>query len=87
MTYYVIRHTEEQMPVSTLTVKYQATIPKVVREVLALGAGDQVEFLLGDAGDVRIRKAVLPDAELRALESTLSPEWGSDADDAAFAGL
>ncbi len=75
------------MIVSTLTIKYQATIPKVVREVLALGAGDQVEFLVGDLGDVSIRKAVAPDAELRAIESTLSPEWGSDADDAAFAGL
>ena len=40
------------MPVSTLTVKYQATIPKVVRETLALGAGDRVEFLVEPSGEV-----------------------------------
>ncbi len=74
------------MPVSTMTSKYQATIPKQVREVLALGAGDRVEFLI-EGGEVRIRRAVIADAELQALEATLSPEWDSPDDDAAFAGL
>lgn len=75
------------MPVSTLTVKYQATIPKVVRETLALGAGDRVEFLVEPSGEVRLRKA-LPDlAELRDIEATLAPEWGSSDDEAAYAGL
>ena len=32
------------MPVSTLTIKYQATIPKPVREALQLAAGDRIEF-------------------------------------------
>lgn len=75
------------MPVSTLTVKYQATIPKVVRETLALAAGDRVEFLVAPSGEVRLRKA-LPDlAELRDIEATLSPEWDSPDDEAAYAGL
>ena len=50
------------MPVSTLTTKYQATIPKQVREALALGAGDRVEFMIGALGEVRVRKAAVPDA-------------------------
>jgi antitoxin PrlF len=75
------------MPVSTLTIKYQATIPKVVRETLALGAGDRVEFLVEPTGEVRLRKA-LPDlAELRAIEASLAPEWGSDEDEVAYGRL
>ncbi len=75
------------MPTSTMTTKYQATIPKQVREALALGAGDRVEFLINPAGEVRLQKAVFADAELQALEAALSPEWDSASDDTAFAGL
>ncbi|HRN51930.1 MAG TPA: type II toxin-antitoxin system PrlF family antitoxin [Gemmatimonadaceae bacterium] len=72
---------------STLTIKYQATIPKVVRETLALAAGDRVEFLVEPSGEVRLRKA-LPDlAELRAIEASLAPEWGSDEDEVAYGRL
>lgn len=75
------------MPVSTLTIKYQATIPKVVRETLALGAGDRVEFLVEPSGEVRLRRA-LPDlAELRAIEAALAPEWGSEEDEVAYGRL
>ena len=56
------------MPMSTLTSKYQATIPKVVREALALGAGDRIEFLIEPAGMIQLRKAPRLDAELRAIE-------------------
>ncbi len=75
------------MPVSTLTVKYQATIPKVVRETLALAAGDRVEFLLDPSGEVRLRKALPEASELQALEATLAPEWESHDDEAAYGGL
>lgn len=75
------------MPLSTLTTKYQATIPKVVRETLALGAGDRVEFLVEASGEVRLRKA-LPDlAELRAVEAALAPEWDSADDEVAYGQL
>lgn len=75
------------MPMSTLTTKYQATIPKVVRETLALGAGDRVEFVVEASGEVRLRKA-LPDlGELRAIEAALSPEWGSADDEVAYGQL
>jgi len=75
------------MLVSRLTTKYQTTIPKRVREVLALGAGDQVEFFIEEGGAVRLSKVMLPEAELDAIAASLSPEWDSPSDDAAFAGL
>ena len=74
------------MLVSTLTTKYQATIPRQVREALQLGARDRVEFLI-DRGAVRLRKAPPVADELHALEATLAPEWNSDEDDHAYADL
>jgi hypothetical protein len=38
-------------------------------------------------GAVRLRKAAPLSGDLRALEATLAPEWGSDDDDAAYADL
>jgi AbrB family looped-hinge helix DNA binding protein len=75
------------MPVSRLTYKYQATIPRQVREVLSLGAGDRVEFILEGGGLVRLRKAPAVDPEIAALEAALAPEWDSPEDDAAYAEL
>jgi AbrB family looped-hinge helix DNA binding protein len=72
--------------VSTLTTKYQATIPRRVREVLQLAAGDRVEFLIYGQ-DVRLRKAPSHSTELQALEATLAPEWDSDQDDGAYGDL
>ncbi len=60
------------MSVSTLTSKYQATVPKVVRETLQLCAGDRIQFIIDPSGDVRVRKA---------------PEWDSPDDDRAYANL
>jgi len=74
------------MPVSTLTSKYQATIPRAVRDALALSAGDRIEFLVADDG-VRVRRAPAVNTERHALEATLAPEWNSTADDTAYADL
>lgn len=74
------------MPVSTMTSKYQATIPRPIRELLDLGAGDRIEFVIEPSG-VRLKKAAPRDPELAALESTLAPEWNSEEDDVAFADL
>lgn len=71
---------------STLTSKYQATIPRAVRDVLSLRAGDRIEFIIeGDA--VSLRRALPANAELLALEATLAPEWGSEEDSTAYADL
>ena len=72
---------------SSVTTKYQATVPKQVREALQLGAGDRILWVLDPGGIVRVRKAPPPDSELGALEATLAPEWDSADDDEAYAGL
>lgn len=75
------------MPISALTSKYQATIPKMVRETLHLAAGDRVEFLIAHDGAVRLQKVTERSSELQALEATLAPEWSSDDDETAYADL
>ena len=42
---------------STLTDRYQTTIPVLVRKALGLGKRDKLEFLLDETGAVRIKKA------------------------------
>lgn len=74
------------MHVSTLTTKYQATIPRAIRDALALTAGDRIEFTIEPDG-VRVRRARPKSGELQALEATLAPEWDSSQDDAGYANL
>ncbi len=75
------------MPASTLTTKYQATIPRAVRDALGLGAGDRVEFTVTRRG-VSVRKFVAADlAEARADDAAFAPEWLSPADEDAWRDL
>lgn len=76
------------MSVSTLTSKYQATIPRAVREALALAYGDRIEFTVDPLGEVRVRKFADAEREyLRAIETVLSPEWLGEEDEKAFRDL
>jgi len=43
------------MPGATLTSKGQVTIPKAVRDLLGLEAGDQLDFVLEDGARVVLR--------------------------------
>ena len=43
------------MPVARITSKGQITLPKEIREHLQIGAGDRLEFLLEEDGEVRLR--------------------------------
>ncbi len=74
------------MAISTLTSKYQATIPSDVRKQLDLHAGDKIgfEFMKDKIYIVKIQPFDL--AYHQALESTLS-EWNSVEDDEAFHDL
>lgn len=45
------------MAVATMTSKGQLTIPKELRDLLGLKAGDRVEFVPGDDGAVTMRRA------------------------------
>ena len=69
---------------SKITSKYQATIPKSVRERLSLKAGDTIVFKEQN-GAITITKASKEDlAYLKSLQETLS-EWSSPEDEEAFA--
>ncbi|GAB4438757.1 MAG: hypothetical protein OHK0011_21470 [Turneriella sp.] len=71
---------------STVTAKYQATLPKPVREKLQLKAGDRVTFSI-EHDRVYIQKATGLDVPyLKSLEATLE-EWASPEDDEAYKDL
>jgi AbrB family looped-hinge helix DNA binding protein len=55
------------MPTATLTSKGQLTLPKKVRDALGLKPGDQVDFVLDAAGEVRVRPGSHDVSELRGL--------------------
>jgi antitoxin PrlF len=74
---------------SSVTQKYQATIPLKVREQLNIQAGDKIIFERHDDGTIIIKKKVTSTIDwdyLRAIEGTLS-EWNSPQDDEAYAEL
>jgi looped-hinge helix DNA binding domain, AbrB family len=55
------------MPTATVTSKGQVTIPKAVRDLMHIDAGDQVDFVVTDRGDVVVRSVNLDVRELRGL--------------------
>jgi AbrB family looped-hinge helix DNA binding protein len=55
------------MPTATVTSKGQVTIPKAVREVLGVDAGDQIDFIVNDHGEVTVRGVGGDVRELRGL--------------------
>ncbi len=68
-------HRENAMPTSTLfestlTDRYQTTIPKVVRETLGLGKGDRLKYSI-DAGKVSIVRADVEEENDPILEEFL----------------
>ena len=75
------------MKASKLTSKYQATIPKEVREFLGLSQGDGIGFEIED-GQVVLKKIGKVDLEWhKAIEMTLTQEWDSKNDDEAYESL
>lgn len=72
--------------ISKVTVKFQATIPREVREFLGVRQGDAVEYRI-EKGEVKLKRVTTPDTEyLKAVQKTLT-EWDSKADDDAFRDL
>ena len=55
--YYDLRSNTEVEMATTLTSKGQVTIPKKVRDAVGLKPGDHVDFVVGDSGDVVLRRA------------------------------
>jgi antitoxin PrlF len=74
---------------SSVTQKYQATIPLKVREQLDIQAGDKIIFERQSNDAIVIKKKRPPTVDwdyLNAVEGTLS-EWNSPEDDAAYGDL
>jgi len=72
---------------SRLTSKAQTTIPKAVREALGAKPGDVMAYTV-ENGRVTVTKAPSLDrAYLRSIETSLSDEWLSAEDGAAFDDL
>ena len=74
------------MKASKLTSKYQATVPKEVREFLGLSSGDGLQWEIED-GYVVVKKVSKIDLEWqRSIEMTMN-EWNSPEDDEAYGSL
>ena len=73
-------------PTSRLTGKFQATVPKAIREKLNLKAGDTLSFHVQGEEVILRRVTPLDLAYLESLETTLS-EWNSENDDDAYNDL
>lgn len=75
------------MKSSKLTTKYQATIPKEIRNLLKLKPGDEISFAVTSDNTVIIKKTKQFDkAYIQALNSTLS-EWESEYDEEDYRHL
>jgi antitoxin PrlF len=55
------------MPTATVTDEGQVTLPKAIRDVLRVHAGDQVDFVIGDQGEVTIRPVIVDITALRGI--------------------
>lgn len=55
------------MPTATVTSKGQVTLPRRVRDLLRVGPGDRIEFVIDDDGRISVRARDADVAELRGL--------------------
>jgi AbrB family looped-hinge helix DNA binding protein len=55
------------MPSATLTSKGQLTLPKAIRDLLRLEAGDRIDFVVRDDGTVVLRPVTVDVRELKGL--------------------
>lgn len=77
----------KKISLSKITSKYQATIPKEIREKLELSSGDTIAFQIMESGTVILRKSKPMDLiYLQALEDTLN-EWKSEEDEQSYRHL
>ncbi len=58
---------------SSLSTKGQVVIPRVIRERLGLRAGDKIDFVLSDSGEVAMRPAT---ADIRSLKGCVKVPKG-----------
>jgi len=75
------------MSKSTLSSKGQVTIPKRVREVLEVTAGDEIYYEVSGRTVILHRLDPFDAAFHAALGATVAEEWSSPEDDKAFDDL
>lgn len=75
------------MSKSTVSSKGQVTIPKRVREVLNVKAGDEIYYDISGRTVTLHRIDPFDAAFHAALGATVAAEWGSTADEEAFDDL
>lgn len=77
----------ERLVSSKLTSKFQATVPKAIRDTLHLKSKDQIIYEILDDKTVVVRKASpLDKAYLKGLDHNLD-EWNSEDDEKAYKNL
>lgn len=74
------------MQVSRLSAKGQVTVPKEIRKVLGLNAGDLIAYEVRDGVVILNRAEPFDVAFHEALSATLD-EWNTSEDDEAFRDL
>lgn len=74
------------MQVSRLSAKGQVTVPKEIRKVLGLNAGDLIAYEVRDRVVILKRAEPFDAAFHEALSATLD-EWNTSEDDEAFRDL
>jgi len=74
------------MQVSRLSAKGQVTVPKEIRKVLGLNAGDLIAYEVRD-GVVILNRAEPFDAVFHEALSATLDEWNTSEDDEAFRDL
>ena len=72
--------------ISKVTIKYQATIPREVREFLGIKQGDTVAYEI-EAGEVKLRRATPLDLAYHGAVAATLTEWNSKTDDDAYRDL
>lgn len=56
-----------QLRKATITSKGQVTIPKDIRDILRIAPGDQIDFIVGDEGEVLISPRTCDFRSLKGL--------------------
>lgn len=70
-----------------LTSKYQATVPKEIRNHLHLESGDEIMYELLSDDTVILRRKLPFDMEYHIALDSIMNEWGSEEDERAYKDL
>jgi antitoxin PrlF len=64
---HCLKESAMQLRKATITSKGQVTIPKDIRDMLKIAPGDQIDFIIGDTGEVLISPRTCDFRSLKGL--------------------